>query len=515
MISGIAVQEFPAEMQQWKLRVEWLTSDFCTFSKQVANELKELLAFCNGNTALPILQHFCLPGCCTSDADSLNKCIRLVVPWFSKGYSVPLLYRFKHYGPASSFIKIGFCFHQILPRVLGAMASSSPNPASDAPHVSEMIEALLADQGPVENEPDNERSGNLTEREMQTLLSDLLDGDANFAMRNSARRLLVSKEMQKHGFDQSAVLMDIILQPMEHAVNFFLKRTALLSKINLLGEDHPEYAKWLENSQASFQRVLSGKLGMELMSDYKSLLNASLLQAMEMGLDPTPDKLTFLFRSVVVCVSDIWRRMVYEFECLPYSCFQWLSLDLNNFVCKWDSLQEKSQKCYTCLDCEFTAEIVAQFPFKLHSKPRHEQERVFLEVKNILSAIAAVCPLSSDSVEIKNGNVQWCVSRRGNQFIKGQVAAIESTLLQSAIKRHSWLQDWAAAETLPSRRVQAGILRQTGVKSSNQYTSRNVASQADSSLSSTVQGPDLLMFESLEYGLAMARTSLPSVESVV
>ena len=68
---------------------------------------------------------------------------------------------------------------------------------------------------------------------------------------------------------------------------------------------------------------------------------------------------------------------------------------------------------------------------------------------------------------------QWIASRRGSQNVKGGPAAAETTLLQSAVKHHRWVQDCAASQTLPPKAVSSGIIKMAGTKSTNQHTARD------------------------------------------
>ena len=96
-------------------------------------------------------------------------------------------------------------------------------------------------------------------------------------------------------------------------------------------------------------------------------------------------------------------------------------------------------------------------------------------IKEIQDTLLEVCtwtPLTSDAVEILNGQTQWCLSRRGKQFVKQGRAAVETSLLARAVKHHTWLTQTVGADILPNKRVASGIRRLAGTRSSNQYTSR-------------------------------------------
>ena len=105
------------------------------------------------------------------------------------------------------------------------------------------------------------------------------------------------------------------------------------------------------------------------------------------------------------------------------------------------------------------------FPQKLSDAKAAARQHVHSAVTALLTDIATHVPLSSDSVEAKNGECQSVVSHRGSMRAKGKDAARESTLLQAAARDHEIRRCFVDAQTMPSRRITAGILRQCNVPS--------------------------------------------------
>ena len=425
-------------------------------SKSREQELASMFSICNGNTEEDKVVHWCVLGCCKSDADSINKLLKAVVPFFSRGYSTPLLYRFKHFGPASFYMKVGCTLHNLLPRALGRLQSSSGEHLD--PHMSSLLDALLI-------EPGKQSNGN----ELETLLADVLDSQGGFAEQNSVRKKLIANEMQKPSFQHHAILVDCLLQPFEHGVNFAFSRTTLLHELCAMGANHPRHDALLQESRSKFLRCVTGKLGRQLIYRYIDTLSSKLYEATEFGLDDCPDFLQKAFGLVVVCCTDTWRRLVFEFQKRPWSLFSLVGMATEEFVATWSEIVSSHAQCANCADEYFTSVLISVFPYDLRSVPG-QQELVQREIQSLLLDIATWCPLTSDICEIKNGHVQWLTSRRGRARVLAARASVELSLLQSAVQTQSWVERELHGDTMPSNRSTASILQMSGTKSTNQYT---------------------------------------------
>ena len=425
-------------------------------SKSREQELASMFSICNGNTEEDKVVHWCVLGCCKSDADSINKLLKAVVPFFSRGYSTPLLYRFKHFGPASFYMKVGCTLHNLLPRALGRLQSSSGEHLD--PHMSSLLDALLI-------EPGKQSNGN----ELETLLADVLDSQGGFAEQNSVRKKLIANEMQKPSFQHHAILVDCLLQPFEHGVNFAFSRTTLLHELCAMGANHPRHDALLQESRSKFLRCVTGKLGRQLIYRYINTLSSKLYEATEFGLDDGPDFLQKAFGLVVVCCTDTWRRLVFEFQKPPWSLFSLVGMATEEFVATWSGIVSSHAQCANCADEYFTSVLISVFPHDLRSLPG-QQELVQREIQSLLLDIATWCPLTSDICEIKNGHVQWLTSRRGRARVLAARASVELSLLQSAVQTQSCVERELHGDTMPSNKSTASILQMSGTKSTNQYT---------------------------------------------
>ena len=146
-----------------------------------------------------------------------------------------------------------------------------------------------------------------------------------------------------------------------------------------------------------------------------------------------------------------------------------MDLDLPEFVKEWSRIMTGAHQCESCLDSDFSLLLAKKFG-DIGSKPVSEQQAAHQEVQALLSDICEWAALTSDKVELKNGQVQWAASKRGSQNVKNARSAAETTFLQSAIKQNSWSQQAVGKETLPSKLSSSSILKMSGVSSTNQMT---------------------------------------------
>lgn len=460
---GVVVAEYPDEKPIWEKRAQWLLRDFISTNKQATTLLQDAFRFANGDSRSDVVVHWCLtprpgePPCCDSDEEALCKLLSHVIPIFGKGFPTPLLYRMKHYGPASSFVKIGCCFFNILPRALQAM--------DDIDGSSEMFTAVETLLGVGSD------SGNIQDKDFAHLLADALDMDRNYAAQNGARRKMVAAELAKPSFNQASLLIDAMINPMEFGINFLMGHSKLLHDLCFLGRGHPKQKELQDSCKDKFTQVVSGRLGDRLIGKYIQLLQNGLAETVEMGLDPSPLQLNQSFAMVLVCISDIHRRFKMEFMVPPFTLFSLMDdMPLETFIDCWSQMDAKFKRCKCCVDIELSECLLNTFP-DLTAQPSDVQRDAMLEIQNLLSDIATFTPTTSDLVEIRNGQTQWSVSKRGSQNVKGQTSAVETSLLQSAVKQNTWVRDVVGFATMPSKATSSGIAKMVGTKSSNQYTS--------------------------------------------
>eukprot|EP00438_Fugacium_kawagutii_P004340 Skav207877 [mRNA] locus=scaffold664:397187:404489:+ [translate_table: standard] len=451
--TGIFVVEPPQEMDSWKKRAAWLVAGFQASAKSTELLLRELLDFFNGDTSESVLVHWCIPNkvsgklCCENDAASLNKGISLLTSFLTKGFAVPLLYRMKHYSPAAAFIRVGCCIHNILPRVL-CMDKQSLTPA-DRPgsELSNVVDTLLGEKKP----PGLGASKDLTNEDFEALVDKLLDEDKSFAAKNGARCQMVQKEISQPAFHQSSILIDAMVQRMERGTNFFLRRTKILYNLQYLSHAHPDYRQLMKESGDRFLKVIRGELAQDLVSEYMDYLNTGLSEAISMGFEGSQHQLNKIFQMVVTCMTDIWRRLAHEFMLPPFSLLKLADAPPTEFATTWNSLRKKFLQCQCCVDAEFTTQFFLKYAVDFCIPPTQSDITQIKEIQEVFMQICVWSPLTSDAVEILNGQTQWSLSRRGGQVLKQSKAGLETSILANAVKQYVWLQEEAGGKTLPNK----------------------------------------------------------------
>ena len=151
-----------------------------------------------------------------------------------------------------------------------------------------------------------------------------------------------------------------------------------------------------------------------------------------MGFHATPESLNQIFVAVVLLCTDLHRRLKYNFVAAPFTLFALCDMNEADFLQAWADLETKAGRCQSCIDQELTGILLAQFP-ALASAADHDKRAARQAVQSLLLDLAVWSPLTSDSVEIKNGQVQWIVSRRSNVNVYSPQPAAEISLVQAAV----------------------------------------------------------------------------------
>lgn len=448
-------------MEEYKQRAEWLKGSFIFKGRKMHQILGEMLNFANGDSRESTVVHFCLLSkadgtpCCESEDAARYKMLSHCVQFFCHGFPCPLLYRWKHYGPASSFVKVGIGLFRLLPRALQKVHATNAGNDGD---VGAFADVLMAESG----------LKSMDSAQLVRALHEALDAETNHAEQNRVRRQLVVEEICKPAFSEASLLIDAVISPIEHGMNFLLSHTSLLHSLRYAGSAHPEYETLMQKSLEKFLRVYQGDFGKELMHAYVLVLTDDLEQAIVLGGFPArPKQLNQLFELVTLCLSDIYRRFVFEFSTPPYSLFGLVGLSSEDFTEKWSELEARHARCPHCLDGAFSGMLVEHFLTKqgeIAGLPLVGKEVMQAEIESVLMEVGSISPTTSDIVEIKNGITQWIASRRGGQFVKAPRTAAENTLLKSALLQHTWALECASTETMPRKTTTSRLLARVGVQ---------------------------------------------------
>ena len=453
-------------MEQWADRATWLLNGFTPEAKTLKQNFEDLLTLCNGDSASSSIIHWCRgPGCCDSDAASLQKVIDLCIPLWCRRYSVPLLYRFKHYATASSYIRTACTFFDLLPRVMSQIQKNMENKTDSSSRLSSAVDSMLQEHGHFLGMGMGDQA-----RDLQAILDDLLENDLSYSLQNSIRKRKVMEEICKESFVQSSIMTDSLISSLEYASNLMFKRTSILTKMCALGGQHEKYPPLAKESLKYFMQITSGSLGESLMESCVQQLLSGLGKISVMGFRPNRARMDLFFRLVLACTSDLWRRMIFEYKGFPYKWFSLLEpgATLTDFTKLWDDVTTAMHPNCCCTDKEFTEGFVRFL--KAGSDNPSQDPSVFNEAREVLQHIGECSPLTADSVEVKHGQMQWSVSKRGAQFVKKGVAGVETSFLQGVIRNHEVIRQDVSQLTMPAARVSAAVQRQCGNTTTNQHT---------------------------------------------
>lgn len=465
----LPMDTMPPESPQWKTRSGQILQCFRCRGKRRKAKLNQILEFLNGDLNSECIFHFCSgDSCCKNQEDALNKCLELVVPFFSRGYPVPLLYRFKHYDEAISFISVGTDVHSLLSRSLLNMSNDLNLKKDEKNHT--IINKLLGGIDLVADAEDGTAKVSFTE--------DMFE-EESFQEQNAKRKQLVYQEFSKPEFKLSAAIVDLVVQVVDIPMNKLLKRSGQLTTMTLLGVNDPNLEKNIQQSRDLFLSVVSGEFGSEIVRGALNILENGLeplhcrAQQSQLNLDSS---LQSLFTMVLHLASDAWRRFVHHMRTPMFQMLSLLKADLESFVASWDRFQMAKNACPKCFELEFCEHLLAFHTDKLADQPISVQREVQKCITLLLTDISTYAPLSSDSVEIRNGQVQIASRRFGTGAVKAPQSARETSFLQTFIRGFEVVKHSVEQAVLPSKQSVQGILRQSGIRgTTNQFTKKDDA----------------------------------------
>ena len=465
----IGEPNLPPEWPGWRERSRRLKERFRMKGKSRQNAFSQAMEFLNGDLNSDCIMHYCIQGgsgpCCQGHEDSLSRCLQLLVKFFARGYPVPLLYRFKHYDEAVSYLTFGMSAHQLLSRTLAQMDLGKAHDGKQR----DLIEKLLGDLN-LGTDLDGERDA----------IEDFMEAGDSFQAMSSKRKHLVHQEVLKRSFRSSILMVDEVIRPMDIQINSLLGRSERLNKLTLLGQHDGAWEERSQKCPATFLDYMSGATGLQIILESESLLSSGLGSFLQLAGESWDahaagwqSNLHMLFTMIVHIVCDTWKRLVHDHSTPQRRLFSLVQASHEEFVRLWDEFQEALIRCPRCMDFEFTRSLLKSFPGQLSGQTLEAQESVRATVTSILRDICTHAPLSSDQVEVKNGQVQHTASRRGNIAVKTPAAAKEACFLSSFLKGYELQKHWVDEKTLPSKRRMSRIMQRSGrslPSSSNQFS---------------------------------------------
>ena len=165
-------------------------------------------------------------------------------------------------------------------------------------------------------------------------------------------------------------------------------------------------------------------------------------------------------------VSDIWRRFSLPAIGYPFAIFAVLDLEYEQFRKQWKAIVAKFQLCPTCFDAEFTTTLIKLAP-DFESSTDEEQIAFHSFVQSLLTDIATLAPISTETVENKHGILQTAFHKFRSRA-KSIHVAVEESVLDAAVRDHEKLKQKVMEEELPAKLNQS--LCKVGLRTRGHYS---------------------------------------------
>ena len=283
--------------------------------------------------------------------------------------------------------------------------------------------------------------------------------ETSFADENSKRLRLVSQAMLHNNFQTTIEIVDLLMAPLDMAMNRLLKRTTCLKKLRFqdVSDADGSIHSMKESCKNLFMSWCSGEFGRNIMQDFlKNLSSYDLAAYCRACRDPSMPRV--FFQLTVFSLSDTWRRFCLPQQSCPWQIFLLEACSQADFFAKWDEFVTLWERCSDCMDAGFTVPLLQQGKHVLQLADLAAPAQFRQDVQKLLRDIATFSPLATDSVENLHGQNQF------NQFTwrgrsKASPAAAEVSVLSALAIEHAHLKSVVMSETMPSRMVMAQMTK--------------------------------------------------------
>lgn len=288
-------------------------------------------------------------------------------------------------------------------------------------------------------------------------IEELLKQDESYAAQNKKRQRLVREALNTPGFCAKLNLVDLLIEPLDAAVNKLLKGSGILTKLRFEQQSSQDASRILqEQSLAVFCDWTSGRFGWKVIEHCLHRVRSfELIKVLQETNDSELERTCFELLTFVL--SDTWRRCCHSVISFPCEMFALLDCaDYTAFFQKWCGAKAQLMHCSECVDIEFATPLLQAFNFE--SSPNNSDLAAMKEVQDLLRDVATYSPLSSDCVEVSHGQYQN-LFHRFRSGRKTAPTAAESSILCSLNQEHAALLRNLQTKTLPTKRSMASIAR--------------------------------------------------------
>ena len=357
----------------------------------------EYLQFFNGNWLLTLrLVHWCLPGCCASREEAINKAMKLLRATLLRFPSVPLLYRWKHFDPALAWLARNKGLHGLLLAVMRTSLSKMPV-INTGDHGSDD-----------ENMPFALKHATRGERSVRLLMRSSI-------MSDTAMCTLLCGPLSRFAEDVSRADSATMkyLASLTHKISETRATAAVAACLNVA--------------------ILTGDRGQQVVADYSSYLLAPLGSESFRDITGINATESEYWCSIVIGICESWRRLVHSKSGFPWQLFRLVGLTIGNAQLFINDLERLQCRCSLCVDDSFTGALLALL--RSGASLEHLQQ--------IITDVATVFKVSSVSVEKQHTKYQT-PSGRGvvnssarvqiETYLTGARTAHQAT--RTAVERH-------------------------------------------------------------------------------
>ena len=195
--------------------------------------------------------------------------------------------------------------------------------------------------------------------ELGRMVDDLLQEESSFAERNAKRFKAVSEAFDAPDFPVLVNLVDVLVQPVDKAVNVLLKRTSILKAIRYKDTKAHDMSipELKERSREFFLSWARGEFGDSIISDFLSQLKSEQL-AKHTDSCSDPASIETCFSLMIFGITDAWWRCSFKAETFPAKMFSLATCDLETFQQMWSEYRRISEGCPDCVDAGFSGQLL-------------------------------------------------------------------------------------------------------------------------------------------------------------
>lgn len=170
-----------------------------------------LLLLDNSDPSGTTIAHYCTAGCHDCPASTIkSEMVKAYLQEFGTFFDVPLLARWKHYGPAIDYMRKGLYLHQILPRTIMQMGCQT-----------------LAGQS-----FDVERFLDVSGQPQDSVLEDTLECSVSLAALNGKRQKKLIDFFSQTNIIQQGAIIDALIKPLDMLLDRRFHRTKYLHRLS-------------------------------------------------------------------------------------------------------------------------------------------------------------------------------------------------------------------------------------------------------------------------------------------